>query len=254
MDIIKAFETNDMQMHITIKGSDEDPLFRASDIGAILDMTNIRASIQDFDNTEKRGVNIIDTIGRNQETTFLTEKGLYKILFKSRKPVAIQFTNWVCEVIKEIRLSGKYALEKQLEDSKNQIKNTIGSKEKNLLTNFSKKPVLYVGYTEKNVVKYGYSDDMETRIKDHKRDIKSDFTFEYVYESLYNREIERQIKKHHIIKSKRIARTYGTKSQTELIQLSETFTIKDLNEIILEIKKQVESDEFETLQKILNSK
>ena len=44
----------------------------------------------------------------------MTEKGLYQVLFKSRKPIAKKFTDWVCEVIKEIRLTGKYELEKQL--------------------------------------------------------------------------------------------------------------------------------------------
>lgn len=33
MDIIKAFENNDATLHITIHGTHEEPLFRASDIG-----------------------------------------------------------------------------------------------------------------------------------------------------------------------------------------------------------------------------
>jgi hypothetical protein len=61
------------------------------------------------------------THGGTQEVTFLTAKGLYKVLFKSRKPIAEQFQNWVCDVIEEIRLTGKYDLEKQLEDAKNEI-------------------------------------------------------------------------------------------------------------------------------------
>jgi prophage antirepressor-like protein len=43
-----------------------------------------------------------------QEVTFLTEKGLYKVLFRSRKPIAQKFQNWVCEVVKEIRVTGIY--------------------------------------------------------------------------------------------------------------------------------------------------
>ena len=128
MDIIKAFENNEATMHITIRGTHEEPLFRASDIGEVLEMTNIRQSIQDFDNTEKHGVSITDIIGREQETTFLTEKGLYKLLFKSRKPIAKQFTDWVCEVIKEIRLNGKYQLEKQVTEVTKQLEGTIKDK------------------------------------------------------------------------------------------------------------------------------
>jgi prophage antirepressor-like protein len=120
MEIVKAFNENDLHSEIVIKGTMSDPIFRASDIGEVLEMSNIRATIQNFDNTEKV-VNTIDTLGGSQQVTFLTEKGLYKVLFKSRKPIAEKFQNWVCDVIKEIRLTGKYTLEKQLEDAKNEI-------------------------------------------------------------------------------------------------------------------------------------
>ena len=33
---------------------------------------------------------------------------------KSRKPIAEQFQDWVCEVVEEIRKRGKYDLEEQL--------------------------------------------------------------------------------------------------------------------------------------------
>ncbi len=121
MDIIKAFQANETTMHITIRGTHEEPLFRASDIGEVLEITHIRTSIQDFDSSEKNGVRIMDIMGRKQETTFLTEKGLYKLLFKSRKPIAKQFTDWVCEVIKEIRLNGRYQLEQKIEDFSKEI-------------------------------------------------------------------------------------------------------------------------------------
>lgn len=75
MDIIRAFQNNNLTHHVTIRGTHEDPLFRASDVGEVLEITHIRTSIQDFDQTEKHGVRIMDIIGREQETTFLTEKG-----------------------------------------------------------------------------------------------------------------------------------------------------------------------------------
>jgi prophage antirepressor-like protein len=121
MEIVKAFNSNELHTEILIKGTQLEPLFRASDIGEILEMGNIRTSINDFNDTEKVGVHTMDTTGRQQLITFLTEKGLYKVLFKSRKPIAEKFQNWVCDVIKEIRLTGKYTLEKQLEDAKNEI-------------------------------------------------------------------------------------------------------------------------------------
>jgi len=42
------------------------PLFQASDIGVVLELSNIRTSITDFDETEK-GVHTMDTLGGNQQ-------------------------------------------------------------------------------------------------------------------------------------------------------------------------------------------
>lgn len=107
-------------------------MFRSSDIAQVLDIGNIRPSIQDFDETEKV-VNTINTLGGNQEVTFLTEKGLYQVLFTSRKPIAKQFKNWVCEVIKEIRINSVYNLEKQLIEKDKEL---LGVKENTLLETY----------------------------------------------------------------------------------------------------------------------
>ena len=61
-------------MLVVIKGTSEEPLFRASDIGTVLELSNIHASIKDFDETEKV-INSVYTLGGNQQVTFLTEKG-----------------------------------------------------------------------------------------------------------------------------------------------------------------------------------
>ena len=262
MEIVKAFENNELNIHITIQGTYEQPLFRASDIGAVLGLTNIHATIKDFDPNEKV-INSIYTLGGKQDVTFLTESGLYEMLFKSRKPIAKKFKNWVCDVIKEIRLNGSYELKKQLEEKEKQLEekdkqlvikdekleNFSKKTEKNLLTNYSKKPIVYIGFSNINELKFGETSDPETRIKDHKREIKSDFTFEYVYESIHNLEIEKQIKQHPEIKKRRITKNYNNKTQTELIQLDSNFTIKHVHEIIVQIKKDIESaDMIESLR------
>lgn len=120
MEVVKAFNENNLHTEIVIKGTYQEPLFRANDIAEILEMGNIRSTIQNFDKSEKV-VHTMDTLGGSQQVTFLTEKGLYKILFKSRKPIAETFQNWVCEVIKEIRLNGVYNLQKQLEKQKTEM-------------------------------------------------------------------------------------------------------------------------------------
>lgn len=123
MDIVKAFNSNNLHTEVVIKGTKTDPLFRASDIGVVLEISNIRTSIMDFDESEKV-VHSMNTLGGNQEVTFLTEKGLYKMLFRSRKPIAQRFQNWVCEVIKEIRLNGLYELQKEVDQKQKELEQT----------------------------------------------------------------------------------------------------------------------------------
>ena len=83
MDIVKAFNENDLHTEIVIKGTIDDPLFRASDIGVVLDIASIRSVLRDFDESEKV-VHTMHTLGGTQEVTFLTEKGLYKVLKPSQ--------------------------------------------------------------------------------------------------------------------------------------------------------------------------
>lgn len=127
MDIVKAFNTNELHTEIIIKGTHEDPLFRASDIGIILDISSIRSVIRQFNESEKV-VHSMHTLGGTQDVTFLTEKGLYKILFKSRKPIAEKFQNWICEVIKELRLTGIFNLQKEVEKAKDETKKEYDQK------------------------------------------------------------------------------------------------------------------------------
>ena len=149
MDIVKAFNANDLHTEIVIKGTLDDPLFRASDVGVVLDISNIRTSIVDFDESEKRAVHTTDGTGRLQDITFLTEKGLYKVLFRSRKPIAQKFQNWVCDVIKEIRVTGIYNMQKEidkkqeeLEQTKSEMASLEDTKKKEYETKLEKEKVL----------------------------------------------------------------------------------------------------------------
>jgi prophage antirepressor-like protein len=109
--LIKQFNN----LNITIYGTCEEPLFKAKDIGDLLEMSNIREVIKNF-NERQKVVSLTDTLGGQQNTTFLTEQGLYKVLMRSRKKIAEQFQDWVCEVVEEIRKKGKYDLEEKLKE------------------------------------------------------------------------------------------------------------------------------------------
>jgi len=120
MDIIKAFHNNDLNIEVTIKGTHENPLFRASDIGEVLGMSNVRTSISNYSEDEKVLLPH-ETSNGIHNVIFLTEQGLYKLLFKSEKPIAKVFQKWVFDVIREIRLNGQYLLSKRIEELEQEL-------------------------------------------------------------------------------------------------------------------------------------
>ncbi len=237
MDIVKAFQNNDVGVNITIQGTHIEPLFRASDIGLVLGFSDINNTVKTFNQTEKVRRST-PTLGGEQEVNFLTEKGLYKLLFKSRKEVAIQFQDWVCEVIKEIRLNGIYDLQKQLKDKDTQ--RTI-----NIKNNFEGKRIVYIGYADRanKILKWGKTYRTSGRLEEHKNTYDENFTYEYVYESLYYEEIERRLKNHPEIRKRIIEKEYAGQNRVELMQLETAFDITQVNDIILKIKTEVEFGE-----------
>lgn len=109
MEVLKAFAFNEIDHIVQTITTESCVLFKASDIAKVLGITNIRTSIENFDYTEKT-LHAINTPGGVQNTIFLTETGIYRVLFQSRKPIAVPFQRWVAGVIKEIREKGSYNL------------------------------------------------------------------------------------------------------------------------------------------------
>jgi prophage antirepressor-like protein len=101
MEVVKAFNSNNFHTEIVIQGTSDEPLFRASDICEILEISNIRTSIMHF-NDKERHVHTMNTSTWPKHVTFLTEIGLYRVLFKSRKPIAEQFQKWAFEMRKGV--------------------------------------------------------------------------------------------------------------------------------------------------------
>lgn len=66
----------------------------------------------------------------NAGENFLTESGVYKLVFKSRKPNAEKFTDWIAdEVLPSIRKHGMYAVDELLNDPDLAIKAFTALKE-----------------------------------------------------------------------------------------------------------------------------
>lgn len=184
MELVKAFNDNELTHLIKIKGTHEEPLFRLSDIGIILDLVNPRQSVKDFDETEK--ILISDTTdGGQQNVIYITEDGLYQLLFISRKPIVKKFKKWVSSIIKEVRLNGVYKLENDIRAKEEIIESQQQSlmkqseiiQKQNEEINFletSKIPTIYIYNCDATVtgvpsLKIGFTDSVNNRTKNFKQ-------------------------------------------------------------------------------------
>jgi len=78
--IVKAFENNPVAILQEDINNKKLYCFKASDIGKALHLTNIRQSIQSYDDDEKVVRKAYDPQGTLQNTTFLTSQGVYRLL------------------------------------------------------------------------------------------------------------------------------------------------------------------------------
>lgn len=108
MDELKIFNSNEFGEIRTVM-KDGQPMFCLADVCKALDITHVT----DVKNRLKQdGVGtaeVIDSMGRKQNATFINESNLYKTIFQSRKESAERFTDWVTtEVLPSIRKTGAY--------------------------------------------------------------------------------------------------------------------------------------------------
>jgi prophage antirepressor-like protein len=115
--IVKAFENNPISIIAEEINNKKFYLFKVSDIGKALHLTNIRVSIQNYDEGDEVVVRkAYDTIKRNQETLYLTSQGVYRLLYNSKKEVAKKFRKWAGNILDDIIFNESAELKKQLEE------------------------------------------------------------------------------------------------------------------------------------------
>jgi len=168
MDILKAFKLVDTEIIINIEGTYENPLFQANQIGKILEIKNIVENLRDFDENEKI-LSLTNTLGGIQNTVFLTEFGLYKLLGRSRKPIASVFQKWMINTIKEIRINGIYKLKEEIDIDKKLIKYKCDlERHKSLIKILDKENIVYIcklrEENDKYLVKIGSSQNVKERM------------------------------------------------------------------------------------------
>lgn len=107
---------------VRVAGNKNNPLFCLRDVCDVLGIENnrnVKASIiNEFGDGVHQTYTISDTIGRQQQTTFITEPQLYFVLMRSDKPKAKPFRQWVVnDVLPQIRKTGSYSLPKTYKEA-----------------------------------------------------------------------------------------------------------------------------------------
>lgn len=104
------FENNNVRIQTDENGQ---PWFNANDVCAALELANPRDALAkhvDSDDVAKR--DIIDSLGRAQQTNHINESGVYALIMGSTKPEAKSFKRWVTsEVLPTLRKTGSYTIE-----------------------------------------------------------------------------------------------------------------------------------------------
>ena len=109
---LEIFKNENFEVRVAVDENNE-PLFCLSDVCKILELTNASvvksAIISEFDDDLSLTYPIFDSLGREQNATFITEPQLYFVLMRSDKPNAKPFRMFVNkEVLPSIRKTVSY--------------------------------------------------------------------------------------------------------------------------------------------------
>lgn len=95
-----------------------EPWFCLSDVCKILGIGNPSDVKRKLKKDGVDSIEVIDSLGRNQNAYFVNELNLYKVIMRSDKPNAEDFQDWVCgEVLPSIRKKGSYNIHEEFGDS-----------------------------------------------------------------------------------------------------------------------------------------
>ena len=248
-------------------GTNEDPLFKACEIGKILEIKNIRMSLRNFDDEKIIKKDI--TKGGEQNLLFLTEIGFYRFVLQSRKPKAKEFQTWIFGVIKKLRINGRYDLfEEKLEESPvatEFITDDLKIKRQNILLENIKQNdrVIYLiefknEINGKKIIKLGETNNLKQRLYCIEKQFNETVILSYVFRCEDNHRFEQFLHKLPIFKKNIFKEQFpnGEKSRETYI-LSDYFSYNIILKIINENIKDYEKlsyEDFTEYQKLQNEK
>ena len=114
MNEIQLFSYGEEKRPVRTVEVDGEVWFVAKDVCDILEIKNARDALRQLDADERSNVGITDgtsSKGGNPNMNVISEPGVYKLAFKSKKPEAKKFVRWVTHtVLPAIRRTGHYSV------------------------------------------------------------------------------------------------------------------------------------------------
>lgn len=218
-----------------LNDSDGNIWFKASDIASILGYLHPKKAIRDnVNNDQKKNFGELNFITENSwgqkgnipfevtknvipkiqsQTIFITESGLYSLIFSSKKPYALKFKNWIFdEVLPSIRKTGKY----ELNNTKN-IKSLVD------INCFNNKSCCYLLHIKDNYYKYGKTINIKDRLNVHKNKLNYSCVIK-IWELEAKEDLENKIS--YLVSQLNIKCTYL--KHTECFETNDNNTIEDI--------------------------
>ena len=119
--MIRVFENPKLNLKLKTLKKNEELYFKAKEVAKALGYSNTKQAIIDHVRDEyKRSLSELrvtdhDPYSDHPQTVYITEPGLYQLIFSSQLPIAQDFQDWVFkEVLPQIRKTGRYELKKDI--------------------------------------------------------------------------------------------------------------------------------------------
>lgn len=117
MNAISTF-TFHQDHNVRVQMINGEPYFCLPDVCSVLSVDRTSRLLRDLDEKGLADCHTL-TSGGNQRIKYVNEPNLYRVIFRSNKPEARQFQDWVFnEVLPSIRKTGKYQVPTQQEKPK----------------------------------------------------------------------------------------------------------------------------------------
>jgi len=106
-DLIRLHDFKGHDVRVAVE--DNEPWFIAKDVCDILGLENVSKALIELDQRDKKDLTGSKVGSKSSKLRTINESGVYTLVFKSRKPEALEFQRWVThEVLPQIRKTGGY--------------------------------------------------------------------------------------------------------------------------------------------------